>query len=135
MTDAQIMPKPPLAVKMAVAFLAANYVTGLVRIAFTLHWSEPLAVLVYFVLASLIGGFLWLIYRGRDWARWLLVAWIGIGIGGIPHFWNRYGNGPFGWVALGQIILQESALILLLLPPSFRWFLQSRKSQVSEPTP
>lgn len=122
MTDGRTITNPPRTVKLAVASLAVSYIAGLVRIAFTLHWSEPLAVLVYFAIAILVGWLLWSIYRGKSWARWIIVAWIGIGTTGIPHFWARYGNGSFWWVALGQIVLQVSALILLLLPPSFRWF-------------
>lgn len=74
-------------------------------------WSEYLLVLVVRLLAIVAGVF---VLRGKDWARWLAIAWIAFHLG-ISIFHTKEG------IAVHAVVLVVFC-VLLFLPAANRYF-------------
>src|SRR5512132_2185665 len=61
----------PITVQIAVAILAVSVGIGMVKLTLGAHLDNPLT---YLLLAAVLGvstTMVWLIFRGRNWARWV----------------------------------------------------------------
>jgi hypothetical protein len=85
-----------------------------------------------FLVLALIYIYLRALYRGRNWVRWLSVAFTVAGILYLPStlhaetaFWAK-------GIYVVQALLTGTATILVLLPASGRWY---RPNNSSKPNP
>jgi hypothetical protein len=68
---------------------------------------------------------LWFIFRGKNWARWLLVAFA---FGGfclsVPQLTQHFESRSISWIATYGLrnVIVVGALIALFLPAASRWF-------------
>ena len=68
---------------------------------------------------------LWFIFRGRDWARWVLVALFFLGFTfRLPQLIQQFHEHSVGWVLAYRwhSLVEAVALAVLFLPSSNRWF-------------
>ena len=123
MTDIDALINPPKTIIVAVWLLVLSYILGYTRFLITKGWFTSvvsvLATLLFFALVYVITRAL---YKGRNWVRWLFVAFITAGILYLP--WSLAGI-AVPWergVYLAQGVMQFIAAILLVLPGSNRWY-------------
>ena len=72
---------------------------------------------------------LWFIFRGKNWARWVLVGLTLLGLCfGLPHLMREFGEHSIGWIVAHRwyIPIGVVVLVLLFLPSSNRWFRGNR---------
>lgn len=72
---------------------------------------------------------LWFIFRGKNWARWVLVVLTFLGfVFRLPQLIRELGEHSLGWVAAHRyyILIEAVVMILLFLPSSNRWFRADR---------
>jgi hypothetical protein len=120
--SAQRRPRPVLVAAVCVALL---FGIGLYRWAFTVHWWELTASLLYLGFAFVFFLFVRALYRGGRLARGFIIWFGGISLLSLPFTWRRQ---PTDSLFAIQVVLQTLAVILLLLPSSRSWFSQPRKS-------
>ncbi len=112
----------PVTVTAAIICVAVALAGAPLTWVFTVHWDEPTAVL----LLAGIGLLLFLLVRAlnkrRNWARWLIIVWTAIAICSFPQMLRDFTYTLAQVRSLIQFILFVSASILLLCPPSGRWY-------------
>jgi hypothetical protein len=64
----------PLAVKFALALFAANQATILVPDAIRGHWHSLIFYISFGTMLAMLFVPPWFVFRGKNWARWLMVA-------------------------------------------------------------
>ena len=120
----------PLAVKLALILLLINLGTAFIQQAIgadwrIADWSNPLVYVKWGSELLMMAIPLWFIYRGKNWARWLLVvvACAGLCIS-IPQFIQDFRVHSFPWLldCLHRNLISAVALIALFLPSSSQWF-------------
>jgi hypothetical protein len=80
----------PITVKAAVISLLVCVILFIGTFASDIGLHEPLAYLVAFVFVDLILLNVWFIYKGKNWARWIFIVIVGIGlIPSILFFWRH----------------------------------------------
>jgi hypothetical protein len=115
----------PLAVQIALLLLLVLTSTSLVRSALRADWNSPFIYIKYAIDLIMLGVPLWFVFRGKNWARWLLVAY---GIGGfcvslarvIQHLNADASSWLSAWTLLNVIAV--AALVALFLPSASQWF-------------
>ena len=116
--------RPP-AIYIALLLLLAVVGTSLVGRAGQADWNNPLVYVKYGVELIMLGFPVWFIFGGRNWARWLLVAFA---LGGfcisVPQLTQHLNGGSSRWLwsyglRNGIVVL---ALAALFVPSSSRWF-------------
>jgi len=112
----------PITVKVAVIFLLVSIGVLFVKIAIGAHWDNPLTYVVVALIASVPLLFVWFIFRGKNWARWIFLILFAIGLLlSLPSIRQPHStlNLAFFWT---QSVLQLVAAIALILRPSNEWF-------------
>lgn len=117
----------PLTVTLAAVFVAVALAGAPLQWIFTLHWHDPIACLLFFTICFLIGVFVRAIYRGRTWARWLVIIWTSFFVVRVLISSHEFTLHEFtlsvpSLLGLIQLLLYVAATILLLTRPSRRWF-------------
>jgi len=111
----------PTHAKGAAALLMLYLALGFTRAMAHYPPTHPVQICVA---AAFLAGMLlwiWLIYRGTNWARWLFLAWFAWNLFFAPwhaHWSLAEFHAPF----CVQTCLQFGALALLFLPGASRWF-------------
>jgi hypothetical protein len=111
----------PLAVKIAVGFLAASGGTDLVlrTIWHHSHHSDDsdfyVSLAVVFIILSLL---LYFLFRGHNWARWVVLSTLVVGtiLSLVPHFQRHSG------LYFLYLLMNTVAIVALFRRPSGQWF-------------
>jgi hypothetical protein len=115
----------PSAVNLAIVLLLVNVGASLVLSALRTSWNSPFVYVKFVCELLMLAVPIWFICRGKNWARWLLVAFAFGGFGLsfpslIEHFQARSGSWivTYCWRNLIDVI----AVVLLFHPHSGEWF-------------
>jgi hypothetical protein len=115
----------PLAVNLAVVLLLVNVGASLVGSALRAVWNSPFVYIKFTCELLMLAFPLWFCWRGRNWARWLLVAFA---FGGLclsfPRLVRHLQAGPASWIVsyCWRNLIDLIALVVLFHPSSNRWF-------------
>ena len=85
--------------------------------------GAQIGIVIGFVFIAVYGLFVWLAWRGRNWAR--IVLWVLAGLGIVGGLSGLVVGSPIAFLgALGgfQMLLLIAAVVLLALKPSNDWF-------------
>ena len=122
----------PLVINLAITLLMVNVTIAHMQNALRADWSTLFPYIKFIMYVALFIVPLWFIWRGRNWARWLLVACAFGGLcvsfpGLIQHIQARSTSWvvTFCWRNLIDVI----GLVLLFHPVSSRW-LQATENAV-----
>jgi hypothetical protein len=115
----------PSAVNLAIVLLLVNVGASLVLSALRASWNSPFVSVKFICELLMLAVPIWFIWRGKNWARWLLVAFA---FGGfvlsfpslIEHFQARSGS----WIVtyFWRNLIDVIAVVLLFHPSSGEWF-------------
>ena len=114
----------PVPVKIAAGLLVACTVSALIDLAFRVHFDKPLKYVLMAIMTSISLLMAWLLYTGRNWARWTFVAvvvWTLFLSPGVVHRQQTHSTFQAAFYCL-QILMQVICVVLLCLPSSNRWF-------------
>jgi hypothetical protein len=115
----------PFAVQIALLLLLAIISTSLVRGALSADWNSPFIYIKYVIELIMLGVPMWFVFRRKNWARWLLVAY---GVGGIclslPQVIQHFHANTTSWLVTYALlnVVVVSALVALFLPSASQWF-------------
>jgi hypothetical protein len=115
----------PLVVNLGLALFVANQVPNLVLDAIRGNWRSVYFYIIFIVLLAVIFVPVWFVFRGKNWARWLLVAIFSVGFCAyLLEFINSYSSHSASWMMLGilKTLVDIVAFVALFLPSSNRWF-------------
>jgi uncharacterized membrane protein len=79
-----------------------------------LFWLAALAVVVLLIAYALAAR--------KNWMRWVLVVWLGVGLLLLPWVERAPLNTTLGVIEAGQYALHLVIVVLLLLPTTATWF-------------
>jgi hypothetical protein len=114
----------PVTVRVAVIFLLISMAIVIITIAGRTHWSDPRAYVGFMLIVGVPLLFVWLIYQGKNWARWVFLVMFALGL----LFSLRSFHLPKAHTTVTLVlfcihsVLQLVAAIALLLRPSNDWF-------------
>jgi len=114
--------RPPKTVLAAMWLLALSVAVGFVRLRFNHSSSLTTAILAFAVLFLFTFAILRALYRGRNWARWLVVVAVLLGIALMPWSVPKLSALWEQLVYVSQGALQAVASCLLLVRDSAAWF-------------
>jgi hypothetical protein len=123
-----------LAVQIGLVLLVAIVGTSLGRGALRVEWNAPLTYIKYDIELIMLVIPLWFIFRGRNWARWLLVAYA---IGGLcvslPRVIRHVDAAATSWLLTYALLnlAAVAALIALFLPSSSQWFRRATNEETA----
>jgi|SRR5579883_1262241 len=124
----------PLSVKLAIIILLIIPGWSLVRFAIRADWGNPLVCAQFACRLAILGIPLWFIFRGNNWGRWIMVAWV---VGGLCVGWPRLAEsvrGASGWSLVTyhwRSLAEVAALIALFLHSSNQWFREHTHAHAS----
>lgn len=124
----------PLAVKISLAILLCGAAVAIIPPALYGNWNSPLVYVKFgseFVMLLLP---LWFIFRGRNWARWLLVAFAFGGLCvSLPQLMRHLEAHSGSWMVtyVWRNLIVVAALVALFLPKSNRWFRRDENANVA----
>ena len=124
----------PLTVTLGLVLFVANQVPNLVLDAIRGNRHSPYFYLILVVLLVLVFVPVWLILRGHNWARWLLVAIFFVGLcAHLGSFINSHSTHSPSWIILDFLksFVDIIALSALFLPSSNRWFRSFKTRQLN----
>lgn len=137
MTLSQAHPNSrPLAVTFAVGLLSLSTAIAIIDMAVTAPWNDPLPTCLMF---AFIGGvaalFIWFIFQGKNWARWVFLVVFALGLLLSPLSVQRLQGHPAADVVIYwvQLILQLIAATALVLRPARQWFGRTPPSRPHDP--
>ena len=119
----------PLAVNLALIILLVSFGVSLTSRLARDEWNDLLVFVKYG--SELIMGWLplWFVFRGKNWARWLLVAFAFAGFCSrlslliwLFHEHSVWSVVTYRWHSL----IEAVALVALFVPSSSRWFRGNR---------
>lgn len=124
----------PLAVNLAVVLLLVNVGASVALDALRAEWNTPFVYVKFTCMLLMLALPLWFIWRGKNWARWLLVAFAFGGLclsfpGLMQHLRARSCSwlGSYCWRNLIDVI----ALVGLFHPSSTRWFREATNANTA----
>jgi hypothetical protein len=130
-------PARPNSLKMAIYCLLVSYVVASVQVLLKLHWSDLKAYALGITGLLVSWLFVFLIYRGRNWARWLyagfMTVWL-VSLAADMKHTTQLGGGDRALLVL-YLILGLTAVILLFTPASTHWFKSQKASVQREDRP
>lgn len=115
----------PLTVQIALLLLIAIVGTSLGRGAFHADWNAPFTYVKYGIELLILVVPLWFIFKGKNWARWLLAAYA---LGGfcvsLPRVIQHVDAAASSWLLTYGLVnlVIVAALVALFLPSSSQWF-------------
>ena len=121
----------PLAVNAALLILLLSFGESLTRQLLRAEWSNVLVCIKYGSMLTMLLLPLWFIFRGKNWARWLLVAFALAGFClSLASRIRLFQDGPGSSVLVYCVrnIIIWVALGALFLPSSSRWFRGGRNA-------
>jgi hypothetical protein len=119
----------PLAVNLALIILLVSFSMSLTPRLAHAEWSDAFVWIKFgfeFIILLLP---LWFLVRGKNWARWLLVALAFAGFCfRLPQLIGQFQEHSIGWIVTCRLysLIEVVALVALFLPSSSRWFRGSR---------
>jgi hypothetical protein len=123
-------PSIPQEVKIAAILLAVSFTVGIAKVgASAAHAGRTPNYLGLAIFLAVLLLLAWLIYRGKNWARWLFIVLIGAGALSLPNQYNRFAAASTLTLLfyILQWILQVTAATLLLLPASRSYFKRGKQ--------
>jgi len=114
----------PVTVRVAVISLLTSMAIVIVTLAVRAHWSNPLAYVSFTLIVGVPLLFLWFIYQGKNWARWVFLVVFALGLlSSLASFHLPKTHTTITLVLFCiHSVLQLVAAIALLLRPSNDWF-------------
>jgi RsiW-degrading membrane proteinase PrsW (M82 family) len=114
----------PVAVTIAVVLLSVTAATGIIKMAVGAHLDNPLTYVVLAVILGVLSLMIWLIFRGKNWARWVFIVLFALGLVLSPRSIQRLqAHSTFDVVFYCiQMLLQLGAAVALCLRPARQWF-------------
>jgi hypothetical protein len=70
----------PSQVTVAITLLTISSVLGSIKMGIGAHLDNPLTYVVLAVVLALMFLLIWLIYRGKNWARWMFMVVFVLGL-------------------------------------------------------
>jgi hypothetical protein len=125
----------PVPVKIAAGLLVACTMFAQIFIASRVHFDGPLKYVLMAIMTSIPLLMAWLLYTGRNWARWTFVAvvvWTLFLSPGIVHRQQTHSTFQAAFYCF-QTLIQVICAALLCLPSSNRWFKQGRSLSNQSP--
>ena len=125
----------PLAVNVALIILLVTFGVSLAPRLARADWSDPLVYLKYGSESTMMLLQLWFIFRGKNWARWFLVALAFAGFClGLPQLIRQFQEHLVWWVVNYPLLSLASlaqwlALVALFHPSTSEWFLRDRRKR------
>src|SRR3954465_14045866 len=114
----------PITVTFAVVLLSMSTVLAIIRMAVGAHLDNPLTYAVLGVVLGVSALMIWLIFRGRNWARWVFIILFALGLllspRSIQKLQTHSSFDVFFYCV--QLLLQLAAAVALCLRPSREWF-------------
>jgi hypothetical protein len=130
--DLDPTPAPPPAVKRACLLIIVSMVLGIVTllpgVRTPVPGEEDVPFLFVVAIVAVFGSFtlwlLWCIVRGRNWARWGMLVFLGVGWVMVGMEWPQsLGRDPLASaIDIFSLALEAAACSLLFLGPGARWF-------------
>ncbi len=115
----------PIAVTLAVALLAVSGVSSVAGIvAPGVNLGNPLSYVVLGIMVGVPTLLIWLIFKGKNWARWVFLVLYAAGLLFSPlsfQRWRAYSHWAATFYCLEMLLLLASA-VALCLRPARRWF-------------
>ncbi len=124
----------PLAVNLALAILLCGAGVAITPPILYGNWNSPLVYVKFGSEFVMLLVPLWFIFRGRNWARWLLVAFA---FGGfcisLPQLMRHFEAHSVSWMATysWRNLIVVGALVALFLPKSNRWFRRDKNANIA----
>jgi hypothetical protein len=114
----------PAAVIVAVVMLSLSALIATIKIAVGAHLDKPLTYVVLAVILGIPALMIWLIYRGKNWARWVFIVMFALGLLFLPSSIQTLQTHSSFDLAIYcvQLLLQLVAAVALCLRPARLWF-------------
>lgn len=115
----------PSAVNFAIIILLVSTGWSLARHAVRADWGNPFVYIQFGCELVMLYIPLWFIFRGKNWARWIMVAWA---VGGIcvslSSLMQNLHAGSASWIVTHywRSLAEVVALFALFLHSSNQWF-------------
>jgi hypothetical protein len=115
----------PLSVNFAIIVLLVVPGSSLVRFAVRADWGNPLVCIQFACQSAMLWIPLWFIFRGSNWARWIMLTWV---LGGLCVGWPRLAENfrvASGWSIVTyywRSLAEVAALVALFFHSSNKWF-------------
>jgi hypothetical protein len=119
----------PLTVSLALIILLVSFSVSLVPRLVRAEWSDSFVWIKYGSEIVMLLLPLWFIFRGKNWARWLLVALAFAGFCfRLPQLIGQFHEHSVWWIVTYRLytMIEAVALVALFLPSSSRWFRGNR---------
>ncbi len=116
--------RPP-AVTFAAILLAVSLAIGFaIVVAAGVNWANPSSYVVLAVMAGVPALLIWLIFRGKNWARWLFLAQFALSLLLSPRCFGRLEtySGLYAISFCLLLVLELTAAVALCLPRTGQWF-------------
>ena len=101
--------------------MGLSFALALITWVFTAKWQNPVVPVLMAVIICLMFLYCRAIYRGRSWARWLLLIGTALGLWVAPQTLAHFNSQLEQIRYVVQAVLQVLAIVLLFLPESNRW--------------
>jgi len=97
---------------------------GVIKMAVGAQLNNPLTYLVIAVILGVSALMIWLIFRGKNWARWVFIFLFALGLLLSPRSIQRLQTQSSFDVLVYcvQLLLQLVAVVALCLRPARQWF-------------
>ncbi len=124
----------PLAVNLAVIILLASFGVSLAPRLARAEWNDLFVCVKYGSELIMLLLPLWFVFRGKNWARWLLVA---VAFAGfcfrLPQLIRHFHEHSVWWVVTYRwlSLIDVVALVALFVPSSSRWFRGNRDAIIA----
>ena len=124
----------PRTLKMSLWLLVVSVSAGILAVAVgatpsgTVPASYTWIVVLILLVAVIPSGALWIFvayraYRGRNWARWLLVIFLALGLlESLPSFISTFSVTASDFLELLAVLTQAVSVALLFTPTANAWY-------------
>lgn len=117
----------PLAVNLSLIILLVTFGVSLAPRLARANWSDLLVWVKYGSEIIMLLLPLWFVFRGKNWARWFIVALAFVGFClGLPQLIRLFQEHSVWWVVNYRLLnlIQWVALVALFHPSTSEWFLR-----------
>jgi hypothetical protein len=116
----------PWPIIIAAVGLSLTYTVGLMGAFSRLDFGKPVAVVIALGSGALFPAMVLGIYAGRNWARWITVLLVAVGLLGLRRTLAEVSPSPALTRHLILLGVQTACAALLFLPSAGRWFSRER---------